>query len=299
MCVTACGSGGVSPGPDEEPVFNADTRRVVPSRALTDLSPNLGAAGGGTVLTLIGAGFDESMIVTVGDRACGPLQLLSGTEARCVTPPASNLGAVAVEVEWVDGGTRSLGDRFSYIPEVAAQPAPGDDTPPGAPPPGRSPQPTPADPEPDPDPDPDPPEEPAPDLANAALVSPTQTAVAARTATYLVTHAGAYIPGVTASAGQAPGVEIELGLGPAIADPSDTPMQFDWTPGEYLEEGASENGTAGWDVYRSRLLVTAAGTYRIATRVRFAGDSEWTYVDLSGIEDGFTVEELPILTATR
>ncbi|MEM6532885.1 MAG: IPT/TIG domain-containing protein [Myxococcota bacterium] len=302
LCVAACGSSGVSPGPDADSVLNADTRQVVPSRALTELSPNLGPADGGTVLTLIGAGFTGEMRVSVGDRACGRLQVLSTAEARCVTPEASNLGAVAVEVEWPDrsGVTvrRSLADRFSYLPAVNApsdQPDPSQVEPPNDEPPGRTPQPLPV------DPDPTPPQEPEPEppvlSRNAALVSPTHTGVTARAQTYLLTDAGAYIPGTTAVVGQAPGVEIQVGLGPESANPSVEPASYDWTPATYWGEGAVSSGTAGWDVYRGSALIPAPGTYRIATRVRFDGENEWVYVDLSGADDGFTVEELPILTA--
>lgn len=96
--------------------------------SLTSLSPISGSTAGGTVVTIIGAGFLPNTAVTFGTIASPTVTRVSNTELTAVTP-ASPVGVVTVTVRNPDGQSASLpgGFRFVAPPTITAvTPSSGD-----------------------------------------------------------------------------------------------------------------------------------------------------------------------------
>jgi hypothetical protein len=86
-------------------------------------------------------------------------------------------------------------------------------------------------------------------------------------------------------------VTAELGWGPTDADPTATPDDFTWTAAEYNADHSSDNN----DEYTAQAAADAAGEYAYAYRFRVA-DSDWTYCDLDGSDNGFDTGQMGALT---
>jgi hypothetical protein len=107
--VTVTAAGGTSR-------FNvADRFRYSPT--VTEISPNLGAPGGGTTVAITGTNFAEIEAVKFGGNAATSVTLNSPTSITAVAPPGT--GAVDVTVVTA-GGTSptSSADHFNYAPTV-------------------------------------------------------------------------------------------------------------------------------------------------------------------------------------
>ena len=96
--------------------------------SLSSLSPISGSTAGGTVVTLIGAGFVPNMAVTFGSIASPTVTRVSNTELTAVTP-AAPMGVVTVTATTPDGQSAQLRDSFRFVTPptlTAAAPNTGD-----------------------------------------------------------------------------------------------------------------------------------------------------------------------------
>ena len=98
---------------------------------LLAVEPDTGETIGGDRVTLTGRGFFDGMVVIFDDRPCVMVQVLSATEATCVTPPHP-VGLVDVSIELITGEGDTLEDGFRYVPPapeiLSIEPDRGPDT---------------------------------------------------------------------------------------------------------------------------------------------------------------------------
>lgn len=81
--------------------------------AVTSVSPDSGATGGGAAVTIYGRGFVSPVSVTFGGTAASAVTLVSQDEVRALTP--SGTGAVDTQVgDWMGSSPTSTGDLYSY-----------------------------------------------------------------------------------------------------------------------------------------------------------------------------------------
>lgn len=93
----------------------------VPS--VTGLSPASGVLGGGTIVTITGAGFTNDAGVTFGGTAASSVTYVSPTEITAVLPAGGAAGVVDVVVT-TSGGTspNTAADDFTYVAVAAPVP---------------------------------------------------------------------------------------------------------------------------------------------------------------------------------
>jgi hypothetical protein len=103
--------GGVTAGPGL-PAVGAFT--YVPPPRLDAITPDEGPTFGGDVVTLTGAGFRPGMAVRIDGAACGSVEVISDTRARCVTPPGERGGADVV-VTNPDGQSDTAPGLYTYV----------------------------------------------------------------------------------------------------------------------------------------------------------------------------------------
>jgi hypothetical protein len=96
----------------EELAFNAD---VVPSPAVSGLSPASGSEDGGTRVFIVGQDLTGATRVDFGGRAAPSFRVVSDNGISAVVPASAHTGPVSVTVT-TPGGTsaRSGADRFTY-----------------------------------------------------------------------------------------------------------------------------------------------------------------------------------------
>ena len=85
----------------------------VATLSVSSVSPNSGAAAGGTAVTVTGTNFAAGATVTFGGTAASNVVVVSGTQITATTP-AGSAGAVSVTVT-VNGQGASLANGFSYV----------------------------------------------------------------------------------------------------------------------------------------------------------------------------------------
>ncbi len=97
------------------------TYTAQPAPTITSLSPNTGATGGGTPVTITGTGFVNSATVTFGITSCNSIVVVSSTSITCTTPSGS-AGAVDVTVTNPDTQFATSSGGFTYMvnPTVAS-----------------------------------------------------------------------------------------------------------------------------------------------------------------------------------
>ncbi len=110
--VTVTATGGTSP------TSPADVFAYVAAPAVTGLSPTIGPAGGGTLVTITGTGFTGATVVDFGTAPATSLTFVSDTSLKVVSPAGA--GTVDVTVT-TPGGTSatSPADLFTYAPTVS------------------------------------------------------------------------------------------------------------------------------------------------------------------------------------
>jgi hypothetical protein len=89
--------------------------------SLLSVSPQYGAAGGGTVITLTGTGFDSNTVVQLGTATCINANVVSSTEMTCTTRNHS-AGAVTVSVTNGVGSSAQLSTQFIYFSPLVISP---------------------------------------------------------------------------------------------------------------------------------------------------------------------------------
>jgi len=107
VIVTVTNSGGQSGS-----LINGFTFVAPP--AVTSVSPNSGATGGGTSVTITGTNFASGSTVTFGSAAATNVVVVNSTTITATTP-AGSAGAVTVTVTNSLGQTGSLASGFTYV----------------------------------------------------------------------------------------------------------------------------------------------------------------------------------------
>ena len=83
--------------------------------SLISLAPAWGPIAGGQTVTLTGTGFATGMTVSIGGSACGAVQIVSPTQATCVTSARATVGLTSVAVA-LNTSNDSLTDAYYYAP---------------------------------------------------------------------------------------------------------------------------------------------------------------------------------------
>lgn len=83
-------------------ITQADVDAAYAEATVTAISPDHGAAGGGTVVTMTGTNLSNARGATFGGSAATAFSVLSDTQVRCTTP-AHAAGAVTVVVDIAAG----------------------------------------------------------------------------------------------------------------------------------------------------------------------------------------------------
>ncbi len=88
------------------------------------------------------------------------------------------------------------------------------------------------------------------------------------------------------------GIIGQVGYGSAGIDPSSSPDSFTWIDAQYNPQHTDDNN----DEYGVSLHPVSTGDMRYA--VRFSGDAgaNWTYCDLDGSDNGFSEDQMGVLT---
>jgi hypothetical protein len=87
---------------------------------VNDVSPERGAAAGGTTVTITGEDFTGATAVDFGSREAPSFKVISPTEIAAVSPPWKSGNAIAevTVATMAAGSVNSLGDSFVYEPAV-------------------------------------------------------------------------------------------------------------------------------------------------------------------------------------
>ena len=111
--VTVITPGGVS----SRSALDLFTYTPTPPTQVTALSPNMGPAGGGTLVTISGLGFTDATAVKFGDTPTADFTVVNDTTITATSPPGIN--AVDVTVVTPQGTSpTSVHDQFVYGPTV-------------------------------------------------------------------------------------------------------------------------------------------------------------------------------------
>lgn len=118
---TAAGSGGAASDltvreaadPENEAVLAAAFTYLEPL-SIGRVQPERGAIAGGTLVTVLGAGFGESTVVSFGGSRAKDLKLIDSHTLTCRTPKAAQVGVVDVRVERLTEND-TLPGGFSYF----------------------------------------------------------------------------------------------------------------------------------------------------------------------------------------
>ena len=106
-------------GPSAPEAF---TYLAVGAAIIESIDPTSGPVGGGTVVTIVGSGFENATGVTFGGVPGTGFQVIDATTIRVSTPPAVSPGAVSVVVIDPDGS--ALPGTFTYL--ATGDPGAGD-----------------------------------------------------------------------------------------------------------------------------------------------------------------------------
>jgi hypothetical protein len=100
-----------------------------PAPTVLSITPDNGPAAGGTVVTIIGSGFQAGAVVTFGGVKATDSYVLSDTELTATVPSKSETGAVDVAVANPNGAPATVSAGYTYraagAATVAAQPPAG------------------------------------------------------------------------------------------------------------------------------------------------------------------------------
>ncbi|XP_072562121.1 PKHD1 like 1, tandem duplicate 1 [Paramormyrops kingsleyae] len=78
---------------------------------VSSISPSSGSIEGGTLLTVLGFGFAEGIVVMIGTRSCTVVSVFL-EQLMCITPPGA-AGTLPVSLQ-MEGGTVLLNESFTY-----------------------------------------------------------------------------------------------------------------------------------------------------------------------------------------
>jgi IPT/TIG domain len=93
-----------------------------PQPAVSSVSPEEGAVAGGTQVTVDGSGFTGATAVDFGSTPASSVEVLSGTQIRAVSPPATDATGYSDVTVTTPGGTSptTAADQFIYGPTVTS-----------------------------------------------------------------------------------------------------------------------------------------------------------------------------------
>ncbi|MDR0965202.1 MAG: hypothetical protein LBM75_01615, partial [Myxococcales bacterium] len=100
----------------------------------------------------------------------------------------------------------------------------------------------------------------------------------------LTAYGQVLVEGVTDQEGQGADVRAEFGVGPASSDASQNSPSWRWTSAAFNTDVGRN------DEYVATLETGDVGSYAMAFRFKY-DDGAWTYCDLGGSSDGFSVEQ--------
>lgn len=83
------------------------------SPTITNVSPNSGATGGGTAVTVNGSNFASGAKISFGGTAASGVSYVSSSQLKATTP-AHSAGTVSVQVTNPDGTSTTLANGFTY-----------------------------------------------------------------------------------------------------------------------------------------------------------------------------------------
>lgn len=90
-----------------------------PAPLLTSVSPYIGPATGGTVVTVSGKNFRPSLSVRIGGIPCSDVRVLSSTQVAVGLPASPGaFGLVPITVSQPDGKSVTRGDLFYYAADA-------------------------------------------------------------------------------------------------------------------------------------------------------------------------------------
>lgn len=264
---TACKGGG-----EAKTGGTGDT--ALPTLALTSVSPDSGPVSGGTPVTLTGAGFTSSTLVTIGGLDCSALTVVSDAEIACTTPAGEPGEAQVVVVRPEDGATAT--GTFTYTTggggddtgsatddtgtdsgSGTEETGHGGDTSSGG------------------------------DTGATASVDychlqwPCTMTASGGTSSEMV-YVWVYQAGVTEGEGQGAGIEVEVGVGPDGSDPNGG--GWTWAAATWnMDKDGLTPGDLANDEYAGTFTVpSVAGSYDYCGRVSIDGGASWTLCDLGG-----------------
>ena len=80
--------------------------------------PSEGAAAGGASVTVNGASFEATSILTFGSQPATNVTVASATQLQAMSPPSAVSGAVNVAAYFPSGWLALAPDAFSYGPQI-------------------------------------------------------------------------------------------------------------------------------------------------------------------------------------
>ena len=253
--------------------------------------PAVGPVEGGTSITVTGAGFTDTVSLTIGSMPCVALSVVSTVELACTTP-AQGVGEYALTVSRPDDGAFAS-VTFAYEGDggtgggasgdegggtggeegggTGAGTAGGEGGGTG----GTGGTTTPVD--------------------YCHLQFPcSMSGVAATTSD--VTYVWVYQGGVTEGVGQGAGLTVEVGVGPDASNPASG--GWVWSSAAYNADKDGLSPLANDEYGGTFAFPAAAGDYDYCGRVSADGGSSWTYCDGGGsdcsgrgTDDGYSAAE--------
>ncbi len=104
-----------------------------------------------------------------------------------------------------------------------------------------------------------------------------------------------YVEDCTGAETECESIIGQVGFGPDDVDPTESSGEYEWSDADY-NPGYPGEGESNNDEHMGTLTPSTEGSFGYA--FRFSGDDgeSWTYCDLSGTDDGFSIDEMGTLT---
>jgi len=119
QAVTPAHAGGavdvVVTNPDGQNATAAGAFSYIGGPMITSVMPGTGSTAGGTLVTIIGSGFQAGLTVLIGGSAATGITVFSSSQIQLKTPPGA-AGMVSVTVTNPDSSVANLANGFAYAP---------------------------------------------------------------------------------------------------------------------------------------------------------------------------------------
>lgn len=114
----SCLSSDNSPNPQNDSSVgssgSAPPALPTPKPTITNISPDRGTTNGGSVVSVLGAGFQTGLSLKIGNADCGSVNVVSPNELTCSTP-IGNSGTDDVVATNPGGNSGTLPKAFTYL----------------------------------------------------------------------------------------------------------------------------------------------------------------------------------------